>query len=206
MSNKIKALVLGALTVLAINVGAGSAAAVPAEFSSAAYPATLTGTPTKEHAFMSKAGWVKCATGNFGGTLTAKSETLLTGVSYANCTFEGGGAATVNPTGCTYLQRAGGSVGTGESVGSLTVECPLGKTITATVMATGCEIRLWWPAGEVGLNPYTNTATGFKMGVSVEFNYTLNNKCKVPAGNYTEGILTGEYGVVGNNGLIGIVP
>lgn len=201
---KAKALAGTLLAILVIGIGSGTASAKVAEFASAAYPATLTGTQTVGHVIATKAGKIKCSTVSFSGPLSGQQPTLAAAPTYGGCSL-GGIAVGVTLNNCEYSFLAGLITEPNESLGFFRVECAPKNEIVFLESKSGCEIRI--PKQEL-LSPVefktAGGGTDFDVILDVEFKYTLNGKCGVAAGTYEDGLYTGQLTYKGNKGAVGI--
>lgn len=202
MSNRIKALGVVALAILAVAVPASSASGAVAKFSSEKYPATLTGTQTSPHVFLSGAGPLSCTVAKFTGELAEKSQFVSVTPTYETCSLAGK-EATVAMEGCTHKLDAGGMIGENESMGGMQILCPAEKEIKVT--SGECVIKIPPMAESLGFADFKNLEGGeFQEKLDVNLSYSVNNKCGPKEGTYNDGKTAGTYKVKGNNGPVGV--
>lgn len=204
MISQRKVLAVALLAIFAMCASAAPASAKVAEFASAAYPATLTGTQTVGHVIATKAGKIKCGTVSFSGLLSGQQPTLPATPTYGGCSL-GGIAVGVTLNNCEYSFLAGIITEPNESLGFIRVECAPKNEIVFLESKSGCEIRI--PKQEL-LSPVEfKTVVGgtdFDVILNFEFDYTLNGKCGVAAGTYEDGLYTGQLTYKGNKGAVAI--
>ena len=203
MTSRFKALTAGFLAMLVMGIGSGTASAKVAEFVSAAYPATLTGSQTVAHEIKTKAGKIKCSTVSFSGPLTGQQPTLPAAPTYGGCSL-GGVATGFTLNNCEYTFLAGLITEPNESLGFFSVECAPKNEMVFLEPKSGCEIKI--PKQELLSFVDFKTAAGgndFDVILDVDFiKYTLNGKCGVVAGTYEDGEYTGQLTYKGNNGVV----
>lgn len=198
------AAVLLAISVIAAGVGASTASAEEglAKFTSAKYPATVSGEPLTSHKWETVAGTFKCSAASFGGTLGGESLVLTVGPAYGTCAL-GLGKAEVKVNGCAYTLEAGFETAEpGKFLGLTTLVCPGGAQIALVEPTSGCELKIT-SENQMGFVEYANNGEHFDTTFDVEFKYSVNGKCKgVAAGNYEGGLYKGLETMKGNNGQL----
>ncbi len=205
MPRKLKVLGVALFAILTMSVAV--AAAQAEKFTSATYPAKITGEQVWPHEFQTTHAGVECEVTKFSGEMTAASETLTLTPTYEKCLVGGAIPATVDMNGCDFLIHT-------TSVDSVDVVCPttlinlklITDAIDITVPATGCTMVI---PEQTGLHTISmvnrpdGTITAFVHLSSIK--YSQNSKC--PGGELSEdagGSYDGEVDFAGNKGAISI--
>jgi hypothetical protein len=189
---------------LSIALIAGSA---QANFSSAGYPATVTGEQTAAQEFGTKIGTFKCKTGKFVSSGLVETSTALTlNPTYEGCTAAGLGL-TVKMNGCDYRLTVEKTTSESTVDLELHIECPAGSAIEASIVGSTCKLKIE-PQTVKGLETH-NEASDVKMTMSVTgLRYIIENGNKCPnapaSGTYSDGTLNGLITFQGNNGAFKI--
>jgi len=191
MLTRIKALGLAFVAVAAVSATMASAAAA-GEFTAENFTATVTGTALAKHQFKFSGGTISCTVASFDGKLAGPAENLTIAAEYGNCSTAGGGAVTINMTGCDYAFHAGATLENSRVEGSMEVQCVGGGEGIDVEMPGGCTAKIL-PQGGLANLVYTNhpEAKDFDVDFSVgAIVFTQNAAC--PGG---EGVFaTGTYG------------
>jgi hypothetical protein len=125
-------------------------------------------------------GTIECKKATFTGTsfVTSPQKTVTVEPVYSECTFLGISGVVVKTNGCTYTFNQ--PTGTGPFTGTVTVNCPAGKSIEFE--ATGCKIEVG-AQGPLSSVTFTNLATTpklVKVAASVsKITYTASGSCTV---------------------------
>jgi hypothetical protein len=136
-------------------------------------------------------GTIECKKATFTGTsyVPSPQTTLTVEPAYSECTFLGVSGVVVKTNGCTYTFNQ--PTGTGPFTGTVTVNCPVGKSIEFE--ATGCKISVG-AQGPLSSVTYTNLATTPKSvkvaANATKIKYTASGTCVV-LGQKEDGSYTG---------------
>jgi hypothetical protein len=138
MIRNLKALGLSVVAVFAMTAIVASVAhAEPATIQAGSYTASVSGAQTNENVLSNGIRSVTCANATLKGVLAAASTTITIEPAYSNCTGNGSTTATVNTNGCDYTLHVVTKTATDTGTGSVTVDCPAGKSIQVDIWATG---------------------------------------------------------------------
>jgi len=155
MIRKFKVLGLAMVAVLAMSAVVASAASAT-NFTASSYPTSATASsPIGNDDFKTEAGSVECAAHFHVGPLSKASETVTVNPTYTGCKAFGFLNATVNMNGCDYTFNVNGSV---------TVNCPAGKSIIITAGTCETTIGAQGPLNKVDL---ANSGTGISAQATV---------------------------------------
>lgn len=183
---------LAVLAALAMSAVAASAASAAEFFHEAESTARVTGHNEGVHKFTAGLiGTIECEEAIFTGTeyVTSPQKTVTVLPEYKKCTFLKIPNVVVNMNGCTYTFNQ--PTGTGPFTGTVTVNCPTGKSIEFE--ASGCKISVSGQ-GPLSSVTYTNLATApksVKISASVsKITYTASGTCTV-LGTKTDGTYSG---------------
>lgn len=209
MIRNLKVLIAAAMALAAFGA-IGAAGAQAAEFRCSVAPCTYTmlpdgaaGSAAAHHELVIKQGGATppatCDT--ISGDATAGAavvpELKFTAIKYTKCNLAGE-IANLEMNGCEYLFK---------NTGTITIQCPVGKSIQLKVVATGCTISIG-AQGPLGGITFKNHAGGKEL-ITMEMKVaniagTANNAC---GGNpkLKEGAVTVEY-TTGNTLLTGETP
>jgi hypothetical protein len=145
MMNKLKVFGLALVAICSMIAMIATAAQAIPTFTSASYPATITGEGGEkfgEKLIFNESDHfpvVECNKSSYHGTLSSASTTLTLTPAYTECRGWGFLNATVHTEGCTYVFHATeGSAGVYKS--HVDVECPAGKSIK--IVGGTCEVEI----------------------------------------------------------------
>jgi hypothetical protein len=160
---------LAVLAALAMSAVAASAASAAEFFHEGEGLARVIAKNEGSHKFTAGLiGTIECKKATFTGTsfVTSPQKTVTVEPAYSECTFLGISGVVVKTNGCTYTFNQ--PTGTGPFTGTVTVNCPAGKSIEFE--ATGCKI-------EVGGHPKTEKEEAENQGLS---SITFTNLATTP--------------------------
>lgn len=163
------------------------------------YPTDLIGPAVTEQVFTFKVGTWKCFGAEFHGELTGATAQLLLSPAYLGCTPPVG-TPQIRMNSCEFalpIANAGPPY-----VGQLDIVCPPTDEIEFQYTSVfTCIIKIPPQTGLKNVS-YTNTGSGNKRAVSVNFNitgldYAVKGLTCPKAGEYTDGTYTGTISVKG---------
>jgi hypothetical protein len=206
-TNTLTALPLALVAVIALSAMTASAASAHS-ITAGEYPANVTGVQTNTNVFSNGVREWTCSEASLTGSLSAASESITITPSYGGCTGNSGTTVTVDVNGCRYV-----TVVTGTGTATLTLQCPVGKSIEWTIWETGkvhsetrlCTLNLP-PQGPIsGLTFSNNAGPG---GISWVVHVTgllvvrmFGTAANCGAAEKTTGTLTGNVTATAKNSL-----
>lgn len=201
MTRKLKMLGTCLVAVFALSAVVASAASAD-NFTSAKYPAVITGVQEGINEFTTTDSGVECEVAKFtSNSVAAASTTLTLTPVYEKCLIGGLIPAIVDMNGCDYLFHL---IGATTNV-SADVVCPAGKVVDITVPSTGCTITIGSQNGLTNI-VVSNASPSVKAAVKVtKIIYTQTAPCPGGAkGPEAGATYEGNVKLTGNNGVISV--
>jgi hypothetical protein len=199
MIRNIKLLALTALAALAVTAVAASAAhAENTKFTAGSTSGKVTATQTTKQVFTTNAGKVECTTAHQEGVFTAATFSSLTVTpTYSGCTAFGFIGATVEMNGCTYTYNGKENKVGEETLVTLTINCPAGKSIKFSGGGCVTTVPAQGPLSHIKfVNDTTNPTDDVEAPATVSGIVYTSTGCISGNGTFSNGTLTGGHTVI----------
>jgi hypothetical protein len=133
------------------------------------YAATLNGQQTVATEFDIEGNDATCESASLSGTLSEPAEAVSLTPSYSGCSAFGFVAATINPSGCSFVLHAGSEIEEDRFAGTADVSCETGKKIT--IVASTCEAQIGSQSG-LSKVEFTNHLASSPVAIAVAHSIT----------------------------------
>lgn len=207
MARTLKAILLGMVALIALNVVAESASAATGMLTAERYPVKLTWEYEEDAEFQFGPTKVNCKKGTLVGEVSAGSKTITAHPAYSECTAFGFVGATVTTTGCDKDVLFGDTIASPDTYGgTVTYTCEAGKKIK--ISAGTCEVEIGPQSGLNGVTIHNITNATPKKDITIDTHvtglaYTVSKDgflCPLSGtGNFTDGVVNGAVTVFGED-------